>query len=227
MKSPDAEFAVVIHLYYTDLWKEFLDYLKNLEGHKFDLYISITDPGFEKQIKKSRTDADVRVGPNTFSDIAPFLKLLPELMAYPFFMKIHSKKSLARWPDGRGNAIRRSAIGAICGSSGVANDCIHRMQTDQSLGMLGPNFVRGAANNKAQLGDLRARCGIRQLVRGFVAGTMFWAKSEPFRPLLPHIEYILERMPGQYLIDGSYAHACERLFGNLIMNAHLKIEVPK
>ncbi len=67
--------AVILHLFYTELFEELRGYLDNLEGH-FDLYLSLPEhlSDFETVIRYHYPEAAILLVPNRGRDLAPFVK---------------------------------------------------------------------------------------------------------------------------------------------------------
>lgn len=89
-----------LHLFYTDLLEEFLDYFQNIPC-PFDLYISCVkgaDKGKiwqkAKESLKQLNRVDVCICKNRGRDIAPFYVTFGrELEQYEYLLHVHSKKS--------------------------------------------------------------------------------------------------------------------------------------
>lgn len=104
--------AVHLHLYYTDMAKYFVRYLKMIP-QEFDLYISLPlsdkTEYYQEYFKKELPNVnlvEVVHTPNRGRDIAPFIVTFgKKLMEYDFICHIHSKRSphagqqLAGWLD--------------------------------------------------------------------------------------------------------------------------------
>ena len=45
-----SKIAVLIHLFYTDLWSEIELYLNNLEDYDYDLYINLVNGFYQEDI---------------------------------------------------------------------------------------------------------------------------------------------------------------------------------
>ena len=88
--------AIILHIYYTDLWRYFEQKLKSLDT-QFDLYITLCDEveDISKDILKSFPSANITKYPNKGQDIGPFLKVIKNIRHkdYNFLIKLHTKKS--------------------------------------------------------------------------------------------------------------------------------------
>ena len=89
--------AVICHLYYPDMLKEFKPYLLNIP-FAFDLFITTDTEQKRQQIQQSLSDwqkgsVEIRLMPNRGRDIAPKLLAWQDVYSrYEFFLHIHSKK---------------------------------------------------------------------------------------------------------------------------------------
>ncbi|HBG59264.1 MAG TPA: hypothetical protein DDW97_00615, partial [Anaerolineaceae bacterium] len=218
------ETAVVLHLYYTELFNEVKSYLDNL-GDAFDLYISLPEDqaAFESRIREEYPEAMILLVPNRGRDLAPFIELLKIIipLGYETLLKIHTKKTLHRED---GTMWRQDVFSKLLGSETQVARILKAFSSDKTLAMLGPQdhvldsrFYMG--KNAATVQDLLYQCGYAQSLPEsffFVASTMFWARPEIFKPLLKaklsFDDFESEPLP----VDGSLAHALERFFGLLV-----------
>ena len=224
--TPDKrhETAVVLHLYYTELFDEVKSYLDNLSG-AFDLYISLPEDqaAFESRIREEYPDATILLVPNRGRDLAPFIELLKIIIPldYKTLLKVHTKKTLHRED---GTTWRKDVFGKLLGSEGQVASIFKAFAFDKTLAMIGPqdhvldaHFYMG--KNSTTVQNLLYQCGYAQSLPEsffFVASTMFWAKPGIFKPLLKaklsFEDFEMEPLP----VDGSLAHAVERFIGLLV-----------
>ena len=216
--------AVILHLFYTELFEELRGYLDNLEGH-FDLYLSLPEhlSDFETVIRYHYPEAAILLVPNRGRDLAPFVEFLKVILplGYESLLKIHTKKTLHRQD---GTSWRQDVFEKLVGSSANVVGIQRAFSSDKSLAMLGPwdhvldsRFYMG--KNRDRLQQLLYQCGFAQNLPErffFVASTMFWARPRVFEPLLS-AGLSLEDFESEPIpLDGSLAHALERFFGLLV-----------
>jgi len=216
--------AVVLHLFYTELFDELRSYLEHLQG-EFDLYLSLPESQaeFENNIRQHYPEAVILLVPNRGRDLAPFVELLKLILPlnYETLLKIHTKKTLHRED---GTTWRKDVFEKLLGSEAQVLSIQKAFASDRSLAMLGPQnhvletrFYMGKNADKVQ--NLFYQCGYAQSIPEsffFVASTMFWARPDVFEPLLKaHLtfeDFESEPLP----VDGSLAHALERFVGLLV-----------
>jgi lipopolysaccharide biosynthesis protein len=91
--------AVVLHLYYTELFSEVQSYLDHLDD-AFDLFLSINEDqsAYTENIRAKYPDASILIIPNRGRDLAPFLEFLKIIvpLEYETLLKVHTKKTLHR-----------------------------------------------------------------------------------------------------------------------------------
>ena len=218
--TPAPRIAVVIHLFYTDLWEEISGYLTNIT-EPFDLFVSVcqeTQHQIEQRIRIVHPDAIVRVFDNRGRDIGPFLEFLRDagLQDYELVCKIHSKKSPHRLDGGRW---RGDLLHRLLGSSDTVSEIIESFENDPHLGLLGPissldKSKESWGSNKDRMVSLAKRMGVPadDLHLSFFAGSMFWfrpAALEPIRQLELRLE---DFEPERGELDGHLHHSLERLF---------------
>ena len=94
-----SRIAVHVHLFYTQLWYEIKDYLKNLECYKYDLYITHSrelEPEIEENIREFKNDAIFFLTPNKGFDLGAHIYFLHqiELDDYDVIFKLHTKRDV-------------------------------------------------------------------------------------------------------------------------------------
>ena len=219
--------AVLLHLFYPDLWAEFLPLLTSLPK-PFDVYISLSE-GREDllaDIARDLPDATVIRHPNRGRDIAPRLALLRMARAqhYDQLLFLHGKKSphlreiehihIPFLQHKDGNRWRQELLADLLASP---QRVIATFAQNPKVGLIGPHGfwlgLRGDAN-VPRLAHVSQRMGIApDLARhGYFAGSMFWCRPQALDPLLA-LELKatdFEDEAGQ--TDATLAHVVERLF---------------
>lgn len=213
------ETAVILHLFYEDLFEEIEKYLKNLDG--FDLYVSIpqSNRGVMDKIFSSFPNSKIVFTENRGRDIFPFISIFKRIVPlnYKYILKIHSKKTLHRED---GDIWRTDIYGKLMGSPEIIKSVLSAFENDKSIGIIGPkghvlDYQTYWGGNKKKTEELAGRIGIKKDIFSFnfVAGSMFWATSGALQyfSLLPLNYEEFEPEPLGY--DGSLVHALERFIG--------------
>jgi hypothetical protein len=236
--ASNARVAIVLHLYYGDLWPEFSAVLKSLPL-AFDLVVT-TVTGGEKLVDEIHADfpqATTRVVENRGRDVGPFLLLLEEgvLDAYDCVCKIHSKKTLrALNRNPYGEVWRRRLLFDLLCAEGTMVRAVERFERNPSLGLLGPEVFRITEAEVAGLSwkvnlplvsKLLMRLGKRpdQIQPDFFAGSMFWFRPKALTPLRA-LRLSQEFEGDQGKRDGALEHAVERTFSNVVTAAGYEVE---
>lgn len=224
--------AIVIHAYYLDVFEEILDYIRQIRHTPLKLYIS-TPAGQAEAIHAllagSALDFHLQEFPNHGRDVLPFLKLLPRIIEDGFatLVKVHTKKSTHRQD---GENWRHDLYTKLLNPQALA-DAQADFASDPTLGILGPaghvvpmSFYWGS--NALAVEKLACRLGISPAELGrasFVAGTMFFARTDALLPLmnLALSDEDFEAEAGQ--VDGTFAHALERAIAISAQAAGLKL----
>ena len=222
--------AVILHLYYPDLWEEMIDYLANLKG-KFDLFLSIPqDVNIEdKYIHQHYPDAYIYRCENRGRDIAPFLSVFRAIypLGYRYFCKLHTKKSKHRID---GDQWRTDMLNNLLGSETAIQMIKKCFDENEEIGIIGPQgHVLSSTyywgKNEENVVRLSHKFGLMHDRREFpfVAGSMFWFTPRLFYPFtvvpIGTEEFDIE----QRQVDGTLAHAMERFFGLLAYCTSYKI----
>ena len=219
--------AVLLHLYYPDLWPEFARMLAALPEPK-DLYISLS-AGREDvlaDIARDTPQAFVLSHPNRGRDIAPRLALLrhARMQRYDQLLFLHGKRSphlrevqniqIPFLQHRDGDRWRQELMAALLEAPQLVQSAFAR---NPRLGLIGPSgFWLGLRGdpNLPRLAGLAQRMGIAPDVsrHGYFAGSMFWCRPQALDPLLAlnlgEADFDVEE--GQ--TDATLAHAVERLF---------------
>ena len=223
--------CVVIHAWYPDAFGDILD---ALGGSGVPMRLVVTT-GLEQaeqvtgELARREMTAEVEVRPNRGRDILPFLHVADRLLdeGETLVLKLHTKRSPHR-TDGshwRGELLERLV------SPVRVRQIVKAFQDDPALGLVAPeghvqplNYYWGA--NRDNVAYLAARLGIPAPDADsdhFVSGSMFWARLEGLRPLLDaHLDdWEFEAEAGQ--LDGTFAHAVERVFALCVRDHGLQV----
>lgn len=229
VKKTDKKLAVVVHLFYEDLWNEIAERL-SLIDEPFDLFVTLGEHNkdFEPVTKNDNVCVYKYVLPNRGRDVLPFLFIAKRIQAagYEYFLKLHSKKSKHRTD---GSSWFGDVLEGLMPDSKTIGDICELLE-DTSTGIIGPSkhlvsLKRHMGSNKLQVRDLLTRSFGRDIANKvvgqpemypYVGGTMFWARTDSIEPLTR-----LQLMPDDFAseqgqIDGTIAHAIERYFGAIV-----------
>jgi lipopolysaccharide biosynthesis protein len=228
-KAPQA---IVVHIYYPDLWDEFRETLSKVDI-PFDLFVTITWRGEETLALKDRIQSDfpaawVMAVPNKGRDILPFMTLVNAgaFTGYRAVAKLHTKKSPHR---ADGDLWRRHLIGGILPEPGLDEKLeAFVADTDAAFWVADGQHYTGQewwGSNLERTRQVLARTEIRmpEGVLSFPAGSIYWIKPlmiSMLRALNLHAD-LFETETAQ--VDGTLAHAIERVLGFLAMAAGQKV----
>ncbi|MEO1188153.1 MAG: glycoside hydrolase family 99-like domain-containing protein, partial [Pseudomonadota bacterium] len=231
--SPEpAETAIVVHVYYPDLWDEMATTI-DAAGIAHDLFVTFADQGpltedLPSRIEAAFPEARVIAMPNHGRDIFPFVHLVNSglLAPYKAVCKIHTKKSPHRQD---GDAWRRHLVaGLLCGDD--TEELLNRFMADPTAGIWvadGQHYQgkRWWGSNLDGTTKLLNRVEIKvdEGALSFPAGSMYWMKPlmvAMIRGLqLDQDDFELETAQ----VDGTTAHAFERALGYIAAAGGLHI----
>jgi hypothetical protein len=229
---PDPLIAVVCHVYYLSLWPELAHQVRQLTA-PYDLYVTIVDqPGaveLANLIREENPGAKIEIVQNRGRDILPFLRLLNNgaLDKYYLVCKLHTKKSPHRED---GDAWRQRIFFSLLDSPKNVADIIRGFNADPALGLVvadGELYEgeKGWKGNRRRSEELAQALGIRleDYPARFAFASIFWTRASALAPLrklaLPEQAFEAE----QNQVDGTTAHAIERLFSILAMAQGLNV----
>lgn len=229
-----SEFAVHLHLYYTENWEElFKDKLKCLNKKiVFDLYVTMPANNLQyvDNLKADFKEVNVLIVPNRGRDVLPFIKTAKILKdnGYKKVLKIHSKKSTHRDTEGNsaenGDNWLHNTINSLIPSNVKLLDNLIRHLKDPKTGIIGAkdyyyplkmysnnNFywiktIMDSIDDKFSTGLMSKRFDDLN----FFGGTMFWIDLSTINNVLDISLSNFEKESGQ--TDGTLAHALERVF---------------
>ena len=225
--SVEAKLAVVVHLYYIDLWPSIEKKLRNINT-AFDLYVSVSSSNKDfkvENINKYHNRTNIVEVPNRGRDVLPFIMIMNRIrgLGYEHVLKIHTKKSRHR-KDGADWF--KDVIGNLLPND---NNDLYSTLNNEDCGIIGPrghivSLSRHLGSNKVHLLNLIYKLTNKKdsqylkhaEVYPFIGSTMFWARVDYLTPLLD-----LYLMPSDFeseqgQIDGTMAHAIERILGGIL-----------
>lgn len=221
--------AVILHLYYPDLWDGIYALLANLDGD-FDLFISVPfDVDFSTQdILKQHLDTYILRCKNRGRDIAPFFTVFSVIypLQYKYVLKIHTKRSPHRRD---GDIWRNDLLSKLIGSRKLVQEVKDTLDARPEVAIIAPqgHVVHSSSfleSNADYIKRLAEKINIRydeDFI--FVAGSMFWLRPSAFKKLLPLSLAPNDFEPEKGQLDGTLAHAIERFFGLLTLSSGLTI----
>lgn len=226
-----SDYAIHLHLYFAELWGEFQADLTNMDV-ACDLYVTLAYQGpqtaaLASQIKSDFPNARVYIRHNRGRDILPFVDLLNAGLfdGYRAVCKIHGKRSLHRVD---GDRWRRALLAGLISPRALRQMDAFMRDPQAGLWVADGHLMRDPkwwGENRDRVDQILAR---RHLKRGadcthFAGGSMYWIK--PFAlGMLKSLELCttdFEPESGQ--LDGTTAHAVERVVGELVRLSGQKI----
>jgi lipopolysaccharide biosynthesis protein len=224
--------AVCLHVYYIDLWPELVAHLKRL-SMPFDLFVGLIDrkeplDEIQRTIRADFPAARVFVFPNHGRDIFPFVSMAAAGLFDPYeaVCKIHTKKSPHRVD---GDHWRHTLVGGILPPEN-ADQLVERFLANPDWSMLVADgqIYEGTewwGSNIEAVPQLLNRVEIKPDVERlrFPAGSIYWIK-QPMINLIRgmHLTYDDFDVEAAQL-DGTPAHAFERVLGYMSDNAGMDI----
>lgn len=226
-RDPDTGMAIVLHLYYPEVWELFVAKLRLLKSYQFDLFMTLPaiHQDFAGTIKRDFPAAYIFIVPNRGRDVLPFIEVakIIEKAGYSYLLKMHSKKSTHRTD---GSDWLSDLAGKLVPQKRKVLDAIIAALENSKTGIIGPeaHYLSLPVNfeaNQAHMHEILSRVYSSEVSQkvlgsrteyGFFAGTMFWARLDALAPIL-HQNYGPVQFEGEAgQIDGTFAHALERVF---------------
>ena len=226
-----ARHCVVIHAWHVDAFDELL---AALTATALDWRLVVTTSHDRLDAVRSCLSArglvaEVELVENRGRDILPFLHVANRLLdeGVDVVLKLHTKRSLHR---ADGDDWRRELVHKIA-SPERARALSSAFAHDPGLGLVGAEghlqpMASYWGDNAGTVAHLCARMGIpapRPDSDAFIAGSMFWVRLEALRPLLDTPLHASEFEPELGQLDGTLAHAIERIFAIAVLHTRHRV----
>ena len=221
--------AVHLHCFYTDMVPEICGYLNSIPT-EFDIFVSVPESNgkdvekIQNALKSSvpqLVKCEIRVCQNRGRDIAPMICTFgKDLLKYDYFCHIHTKKSLhtkehAPWANfifehlfGDKEWSRRVFQLLADGAAAVYPPDFLMMREEPSGWGSNIRFAQQILDRFAKKINLQQDFPVIE----FPQGSMFWASVSAFKEMLQLDLTYNDFMPEPLGVDGSSAHALERIF---------------
>jgi hypothetical protein len=218
----DETIGVFLHLYYTEMAAEMIEYMNHIERENCTIFISTGSAIKANEIapqfaEKSRHKFEIRVCENRGRDMAPMIVGFADRLAQVSYgLHIHTKKS-PHYEDGF-DAWRRHLLGETLGSAALVENILGLLAADGIGAVMPEHFgpIRpiiqwfGNFNKTAALLELAGEKITRGHLLDFPSGSMFWFRGDALRKLLALDLQYYHFDPEQGQLDGTLAHALER-----------------
>lgn len=229
--------AVLLHVHYPELLPELLEQLANVTIG-IDLIVT-NSSGAALEIPDALPGVRhvaVLECPNHGRDIWPMVAVVNAglLDPYDLVLKVHTKRSAWRAEHaqlgGTGSQWRAGFFDALLDSPDNVEEILAAFAGSRSLGVvtadgsvLGPDFWGG---DEAAARDLLLRLGLdlRPDELRFPAGSMYWVRGIVLQGLRSLALTAEDFEPEAGQVDGTTAHAVERLIGILAGEAGLRVD---
>jgi hypothetical protein len=220
--KPDETIGVFLHLYYTEMTAEMIDYTNHIERENCTIFISTGSAVAANEIApqfaaKSRHKFEIRICENRGRDMAPMLVgFADRLRQVTYGLHIHTKKS-PHYEDGF-DAWRRHLLGETLGSAALVENILGLLGTDGIGAVMPEHFapIKPIIQWYGNFSKTAALLGLagEEITRGhlldFPSGSMFWFRGDALRKLLALDLQYYHFDPEQGQLDGTLAHTLER-----------------
>jgi len=217
--------AIVLHLYYIEMWDSYFKPKLEKLKTEFDLYVTISEETqyISEKILVSFPSAKIKKFPNKGQDIGPFLKILDEIRDcdYDFLIKLHTKSGhhrpnlhsrkkmrMVRWRD--------QLVNSLIGSDKIIK---------KNIGLLLQGNFKMCGSIKWLITQNWKIDGKYKRVK-FIAGTMFMVDFKFISKILKSdlIDEWYSKLHTEYELDNTFTHSVERLLGQIIIDSGSNIK---
>jgi len=225
-KRTRSKTAAFVHCYYIDIAERIIERCIELGIDVYAAFIEGTN--FQYLEEKFGAHISYRIFQNRGRDIAPFVTgFLEDIKSYEYAVHLHTKRSLhygeARtdWMD--------YCLESLLGNISKVEEIFIKHKNAAIVFPEPPDFLKEQMNwghNFRRVSALLERLDYKLSIHDrldFPAGSMFWFRTKDLMPVfeLNISPYLFECESGQ--VDGTLAHAFERLFGAYTLKVNKKI----
>ncbi len=216
---------VHVHIYYPDKWDELRRCIKNIDTD-YDLFVTTPkdDKNLFAKILKFNKSAKFEVLENRGFDIGPFVHVINsvDLDKYEYVVKLHTKRDCAKdmylFDNYVGDSLWRKYLLSFISTKKNYSKSF-KLIKKESIGMV--TDIRLILKKKGTdkiaeklMIEFLRKNKFKDMKYYFVAGTMFLANAEVFKPMQNLMK--LEDFPISKPDEVQLAHAIERFFGYLV-----------
>lgn len=191
--SGSTKIAVIIHLFYPELWEILTDNLKYI-SQEFDIFVTVPEKHSDLKLLYKDHKVNIVVVPNWGRDILPFLHVMRKIRAagYEYVLKLHSKKSkqISRLDA---TYWLRTTINALLTDKSSVNTILEKLSgTVRIVGV--KEFavkmsIGGDTRLKSRIQEFYPKKTANKIIKNidnfiFSAGSMFWARTDAFDDIL-------------------------------------------
>ncbi len=230
-RASDA--AIFLHLFHEEMIDEFAQAITwARRARAIDVVVTIPNSmsvATATEILEKLAPTRLIATENKGRDIWPFIAALRATkdLGYRFGCKLHSKKSAHL---SNGDCWRRSLVESLIGAAGLNEGCDAlagnaraglAAPSETFLSAKDPQTMRDNSENVQRAFELLERPAAE--LADFVAGTMFWFRVEAMNAVANSPVKAADFGPELGAIDGTLAHAFERLFPTLVASKGFEV----
>lgn len=231
---------VHLHIYYHDQTDYFIKKLANINGCEWDLYVTMNtmDEETENLLRGFKSDVKIIQVENRGYDVWPFIKVLKSvnLDDYDYILKLHTKNS--NNPANRINGLslkyytwRNELVDSLLKSPEIFSRLLDTFERHPEVGLMCSHLLYkkisdGLKEDLSRLDNELNRLGLVVKDRRFCAGTMFIARSKPYKLFQDDRTVNLETFPDlpKTHTTGSMAHVYERILTMVVIADGYKVK---
>ncbi len=231
---------VHLHIYYRDQTDYFIGKLSNICGCEWDLYVTMTDLDETTvgKIRHFKEDTRFIVTENVGYDIWPFIKVIKavNLDDYDYILKLHTKNrnetvNLINGLGLKDYQWRDNLVDPLLKKKKSFLKCLEYFRKYPDIGLICSHLQYkkisgGLTEDLTALDNELKRLGLNVKDKKFCAGTMFIARSAPYK-LFQNDGLIdiglFSDIPHSHSI-GSMAHVYERILTMVVNAAGYKVK---
>lgn len=219
--------AIILHLYYQDLWEEFKSKIIPLLNENVHLYITVNQ--YSDYVLDMQSIAkNVFIVKNKGTDFGPFVYIWNKIKdkSYKYVIKLHGKKSIISTRKGYGDFWRNTLVDSIISSPEKLQSIIYAMENYPNIFMAGSkkHFQTRISEPESHCNRLDALNSIKKICKYvksdmhgcFFSGSMFLTTTNYLNLFFSdcNLDELYNEFEEYYASDGSLlSHGLERVIG--------------
>ncbi len=230
---------VQFHVYYHDQTDYFIEKLRNINGCEWDLYVTMNrhDATTEKKLTDFKPDVKIIQVENRGYDLWPFMKVIKSvnLDDYDYILKLHTKNGDCRTNRINGLGLknyewRNELVNSLLKSPVLFRKLLDTFEKRPEVGLICSHLLykkvsEGLPEDLSELDRELDRLGLDVKERKFCAGTIFMARTRPYKLFQDNKAVSLGTFSEQSRTHsiGSMAHVYERILTMAVSAAGYKV----
>lgn len=207
--------AIIVHVYYTDIWWNYIYPKIKAFDQNYDLYIAVTNNNSINEINKIREvckDAKIYVVENLGEDVRSFIQIINDItdsnIDYNYILKLHTKRSSIKWLNSLLDTLfSEKALDNLKGNNGIVSNANY-------IG-----YCKNGLIDTQYFNEISNMIGSKTQLFKCAYGNMFWIKYAVLKKYINSHTLPYTYFNQRYAGGGTKMHTMERMFSAIVYDA--------